>query len=289
MTAVDLMERTHALIRAGDMIYAARQTGLYRIHADGAAANLYRSWSLGENLTTLAVALDGSAGLMLAGIHGGVARSTDGGRGWDAVAFRAPPPLVTCLAPTRAFNDAGWVLAGTFEDGVFRSTDGGKTWRASNHGLFDHSVNCLAPAPDCAADGIVFAGTSSGLYRSENGGKLWRDLRMPAGDEMVLSLALSPDGAALYAGAEAHGLLRSTDGGESWERLLETEGAVNALAAAADGTLFAQVNDAALRSSDGGASWREIAAEGVDCLLLDETGGQLILALSDGRLRREAL
>ncbi|MCY3780517.1 MAG: hypothetical protein OXG78_09440 [Chloroflexi bacterium] len=289
MTAVELMERTHALLQTGERIYAARQTGLFQVDADGKGTNLYRSWPLGENLPTLAVAVDRSAGLMLAGINGGVARSTDGGRNWDAVAFRAPPPLVTCLAPTRDFNDAGWILAGSFEDGVFRSTDGGKTWRANNHGLFDHSVNCLAPSPECAADGIVYAGTSSGIYRSENGGKLWRDLRMPAGDETVLSLATPPEGAGIYAGTESHGLLLSTDGGESWARLIETGGAVNAIAVAADETLIAQVDDAALRSSDGGGSWVEIAAGGVDCLLLDEDGGQLILALSDGGLRREAL
>ena len=56
-----------------------------------------------------------------------------------------------------------------------------------------------------------------------------------------------------------------------------------------DAILIAQVDDAVLQSSDDGATWSELAAGSVDCILLDEDGGQLILALSDGGFRREAL
>ncbi len=287
MTTLELTERTHDLLLADGTLYAARQTGLYRLGEADEAQNLYQRWRPGEGLATLAVAVDASRDLLLAGIHGGVARSTDGGRNWEAIAFRAPPPLVTCLTIAPGVDAA--ILAGTFEDGVFRSTDGGKTWRANNHGLFDHSVNCLALSQGFAGDGIVYAGASSGIYRSENGGKLWRDLQMPADEEVVLSLATSPDGAAIYAGTESHGLLHSADGGESWTQLLETDSAVNAIALAEDGTLVAQVDDAARRSRDSGGAWSEIAADCVDCLLLDERGRQLILALSDGSLRRETL
>ena len=284
MTSIDLMERTHALVSADGMLYAARQTGFYQIGEAGDAQRLHLRGLPDDELPILALACDSSAGLLLAGVQGGVLRSADGGSNWEAVPFRAPPPLVTCLA----LLPSGEVLAGTYEDGVFRSDDGGGTWRAHNHGIFDHSVNCLVLSPG-SDEGIVYAGVSSGLYRSENGGKLWRDIRMPAGDEMVLSLATSLDGAALYAGTESHGLLRSLDGGQTWAQLLRTEGAVNALALVPDSTVIAQVDDAVLRSSDDGATWTEIAAGSVDCILLDEDGGRLILALSDGGLRRVAL
>lgn len=289
MTAVELTERTHALAQAGGKVYAARQSGIYITHESGEEQSLFRGWPTGNGLPTLALAVDTAASLLLAGIHGGIARSADGGRNWEAIAFRAPPPLVTCLASSPGVNDEGWLLAGTFEDGVFRSVDGGKHWRASNHGLFDQSVNCLAYAPDCLSEGIIYAGTSSGLYASENGGKLWRDMQMPAGDETVLSLALSTDGAAIAAGTESQGLLHSADGGQSWTRPLETGGAVNAIALTNDGALVALVDDAVLRSSADGGSWVEIAAGGVDLMLLDAESEQLILALSSGVLRREAL
>ena len=288
MTAAEMTERTHALVEAGGIVYAARQTGLYRFGEDGVWHNLYQNWQAGASTATLAVAVAAEAGQLHAGVQGGVARSADMGETWAALAFRLPPPLVTCLAPVCGSTAAG-ILAGTFQDGVFRSSDAGKTWRAHNHGLFDHSINCLAHSRDFAADGIVLAGASSGIYRSENGGKLWHDLPMPAGDEVVLSLALSSADGSIYAGTETHGLLRSHDSGESWTSLLDRDGAVNAIALAADGGLIAQVDDGALRLDAGGAGWSVIEAGGVDCLTLDEAGACLLLAMSDGGLRRHVL
>ena len=284
MTTADLMDRAHSVVAAGGAIYAARQTGLYRINAPGKERSLYSSWLPGQDMPTLAIAIDHASGLMLAGIQGGVARSTDGGKSWLAIPLRSPTPLVTCLAAAPGFAAGGCVLAGTFEDGVFRSTDGGATWLAVNHGLFDHSIYALALSPCFAEDGVAYIGTGSGIYKSENGGALWRDLPMPAGDDTVLSLALAECG-ALYAGCETQGLLRSTDHGDKWETLLEPRGAVNAIALADDSRIIAQVNDRVLSSSDGGASWNETVAGDVDCIAL--AGESLLLAMSDGSIRQE--
>ena len=167
MAAAEPMDRAHALLQVGGRVWSARQTGLYQLEASAKAVNLFARWRSHEATPALAIAHDSAANITVAGINGGVARSTDGGRNWAAIAFRAPPPLVTCLAPTNDFTAIGWLLAGTYEDGVFRSDDGGLTWRANNHGLFDHSLNCLALAPNSATDCIVYAGTASGLYRSQ--------------------------------------------------------------------------------------------------------------------------
>ena len=256
------MERTHQVLQVGDAVYAARQSGLYRIDG-GSQRNLFAGWQ--DDLAALCLlALDDS---LLAGMHGGVARTLDGGASWDAHAFRMPAPLVTCLC------DAGdGLLAGTFADGVFRSEDGGMSWQPRNHGLFDHSVNCLRA---CSDGGLIYAGTSTGVYRSENGGRLWQDIEL-SGDETVLCLALADD-EALYAGCETHGLLRIDGAGIETVNL--EAGAVNGLALGA-GWLAAQVDDRALVSRDGGASWRTIAAANVDCLAQD--ADSLILAMADG-------
>ena len=284
MTSVDLKDRSHCLVAAGGDIYAARQSGLYRVDTADEVQSLFRSWLPDQDMPALAVAIAAGGDLLLAGIQGGVARSTDGGASWEAVQLRAPAPLVTCLAAPPDFASGSCVLAGTWADGVFRSTDGGATWLAVSHGLFDHSIYALALSPRFAQDNVVYAGTGSGIYASENGGRLWRDLPMPAGDETVLSLALDRSG-ALYAGTEALGLLRSSDAGASWETLLVTEGAVNAIALVDNSRMIAQVDDRVLRSSDCGASWKEVVASGVDCLSLD--GESILLAMSDGRIRRE--
>ena len=284
MTAVNLTDRTHSLFAHGGAIYAARQSGLYRIQSECEPHSLFRAWLPDQAMPALALAVDDEGGSLLAGIQGGVARSTDGGANWEAIQLRAPAPLVTCLAAPPDFANGGCVLAGTFEDGVFRSTDGGATWQVGNHGLFDHNVYALALSPRFDEDGLVYAGTSSGVYASENGGRLWRDLTMPAGDETVLSLALADCG-ALYAGTEAHGLLRSRDEGEIWETLLDVEGAVNAIALADAARIIVQVDDCVLRSTDGGAGWSEMVEEGVECVTLD--GESLVMALTDGSIRRE--
>ena len=285
MSAVDQMDRTHSLFATRECIYAARQSGLYRICAEGEPQRLFRSWLPDKEIPALALVIDAGGDLMLAGIQGGVARSTDGGANWEAIPLRAPAPLVTCLAAAPDFAAGGCVLAGTFEDGIFRSTDGGASWLAVNHGLFDHSIYALALSLRFSEDGVVYAGTGSGIYASENGGSLWRDVPMPAGDETVLSLALA-EGGALYAGSEAQGLLRSRNDGETWEALLETEGAVNAIALAEAERIIAQVDDAVLLSRDEGASWNEMVAEGVDCLSLD--GEDVLLAMTDGNICRES-
>lgn len=286
MSAIDAMDRTNALVAADDAIYAARQSGLYRIRAGGDEQKLYQTWLPDQDLPTLAIAAAGDR--LLAGINGGVARSDDGGASWTAHHFRAPAPLVTCLALSPAFADDGCALAGTLEDGVFRSTDGGESWRAVNHGLFDHSVYALALSPRFATDGIAYAGTGSGIYRSENGGRLWWDVTMPSGDETVLSLALAADG-ALYAGCEAHGLLRSHGAGDSWETLLETEGALNTVTLLRGGAIIAQVDDGVWLSRADGASWSELAAANVDCLALTADGDSLLVALADGSIRQLSL
>ena len=286
MSAIDAMDRTNGLLAADDAVYAARQSGLYRLGAGGDAQHLYQTWLPDQDLPTLAIVAVGDR--LLAGINGGVARSDDGGASWNAHHFRAPAPLVTCLALSPAFADDGCVLAGTLEDGVFRSTDGGESWRAVNHGLFDHSVYALALSPNFAADGIAYAGTGSGIYRSENSGRLWWDVTMPSGDETLLSLALTESG-ALYAGCETQGLLRSKDAGESWETLLGTESAVNGLALARDGAIIAQLDDGVVLSRDDGASWIEVVAANADCMALADDADSLLVALADGAVRQLSL
>ena len=144
MAAVETFERTNSLLAVGRRrLCWPGSRDCIRIGASGAEQNLYQSWLPDQDLPTLAIAADGD--MLLAGINGGVARSQDGGRSWIARQFRAPAPLVTCLALSSNFSDDGCALAGAFEDGVFRSTDGGETWRAVNHGVVRSQHLCAGP------------------------------------------------------------------------------------------------------------------------------------------------
>jgi hypothetical protein len=131
-----------------------------------------------------------------------------------------------CLALDPADPDA--VYAGLREGGVRKTADGGRTW-----------VDCALPANGVfslavsAAGGAVYAGTEpSALYRSDDAGRTWHELdallELPSRPTWsfpprpwtshVRWIAPSPhDAELLLVGIELGGLMRSTDGGSTWE------------------------------------------------------------------------
>jgi len=167
-------------------------------------------------------------------------------------------------------RDADVVYAGLREGGVWRTSDGGRTW-----------VDCRLPAPGVfsvavsAVDGAVYAGTEpSALFRSDDGGESWRELtalldlpsrptwRFPPRPwtSHVRWIAPNPrDGDLLLVGIELGGLMRSVDGGASWQD--HRPGAqrdVHALAwhPRVEGRAYEAGGGGAAWSDDGGETWR---------------------------------
>jgi hypothetical protein len=149
-------------------------------------------------------------------------------------------------------------LAGTTA-GPHRSADGGRSWVTTTSGSPLPFVEALAPSPGFATDRTVFAGTRQGVYRSTDVGATWQPVLV--GSRV---LALVPTGAALFAGTETDGVLRSEDGGRGWTGanagLLDL--AVLALAFSprfeTDATGFAATASGLYRSRNGGKSWRAV-------------------------------
>src|ERR671910_3069877 len=124
--------------------------------------------------------------------------------------------------------DPDTVYAGLRERGVRRTDDGGRSWVES--ALPEPGVFSLAVS---AADGAVYAGTEpSRLFRSEDRGESWRELdallELPSRPNWrfpprpwtshVRWIAPSPHQADLIlVGIELGGLMRSSDGGASWQ------------------------------------------------------------------------
>jgi photosystem II stability/assembly factor-like uncharacterized protein len=135
-------------------------------------------------------------------------------------------PGVQCLAVDP--RDPDTVYAGIRDGGVRRTRDGGGTW--DELALPESAVYSLAVSP---ADGTVYAGTEpSRLFRSDDEGESWRELRtlqdLPSRPTWsfpprpwtshVRWIAPSPhDPDLLLVGIELGGLMRSTDGGETWQ------------------------------------------------------------------------
>lgn len=120
------------------------------------------------------------------------------------------------------------VYAGLRERGVRRTDDGGRGWvdcALPETGVFSLAVS--------AADGAVYAGTEpSRLFRSDDRGASWRELeallelpsrptwRFPPRPwtSHVRWIAPSPhDADLILVGIELGGLMRSSDGGTTWQ------------------------------------------------------------------------
>ncbi len=116
--------------------------------------------------------------------------------------------------------------------------------------------------------------------------------------ERILSVACTSDG-VIFAGTEGNGILRSTDGGESWQSTSLRKGNIWPIHVAPGGTIIAFRTEgwmsrrAVLRSSDGGASWNELPAgdaghfgmailKSYGSKMYSEGGGGLHMSTDDG-------
>ena len=126
-------------------------------------------------------------------------------------------------------KDPDTLYIGTSDEGLFKSEDGGVSWQELS-GIEYPRITAVAISP---ADGAIFAGTEpSALFISRDGGGSWRELedmrKLPSAPTWsfpprpwtshVRAIALSyADPDLVVAGIELGGVLRSTDGGETWQ------------------------------------------------------------------------
>ncbi|MBS0548910.1 MAG: hypothetical protein JSR24_14240 [Proteobacteria bacterium] len=120
-------------------------------------------------------------------------------------------------------GDSTKVFAGT-SDGIWISTDAGASFKRAdfpdaNKEVWSFMVDSRDPAK-------MLAGASPiDVYRSEDGGQSWRKLATPGVREYckgpfssrVMRFAQNPKKPdEIYAALEINGVMRSTDGGETW-------------------------------------------------------------------------
>jgi hypothetical protein len=181
------------------------------------------------------------------------------------------------------------VYCGTFGRGLFRSEDAGASWRPAGEGAIrsPQLMSLAVSGTERAGDlGVVYAGTEpTALYRSEDGGETWAEcvalLALPSAPTWsfpprpytshVRAIGLDPNAAGrLYVAIEAGALVRSADGGRTWEDRrpdgpfdthtldlpAQTPGRV--YSAAGDG--FMQPGMGFALSRDGGDTWERPSA-----------------------------
>ncbi len=128
----------------------------------------------------------------------------------------------------------------SYGDGVYKSTDGGKTWKHLGLDLTRHIANIrIHPSsPDIvyvAAQGALHGPSKErGIYKSTDGGKTWTnvlyvdentgcaDLSMDMNNPRILYAAMWDHRRlpwAVVSGGKGCGLYKSTDGGETWNKI----------------------------------------------------------------------
>jgi photosystem II stability/assembly factor-like uncharacterized protein len=220
--------------------------------------------------------------------RGGIFRKAVGDDRWTQLT-KGLPEVTQVQAIVVHPTNPDVVYLGT-RSGPYRSSDRGLRWERLD---FPEGVEVWSILVHPANPRILYAGTSPvGVYRSDDGGDSWRRLPNAVQPERVKMksfvcrvMRLVADPARpeeLYAALEVGGVMRSLDGGETWDdcssdllKLAELpqlkskidsdtdiegmlDGHAVCVSGAKPGTVFLAVRMGLFESGDRGSSWRSM-------------------------------
>jgi photosystem II stability/assembly factor-like uncharacterized protein len=179
---------------------------------------------------------------------GGVWKTDNASTTWKPIFDDQPSYSIGCVTIDPNNHSVIWIGTGEnvggrhvgYGDGVYRSADGGASWK--NMGLKEsHHISKIIVHPKnsnivwVAAQGPLWSkGGERGLYKTTDGGKKWKKV---LGDDKwvgVTDILIDPRNpdqlyaatwqrhrnvAAYMGGGPGSGIHRSSDGGETWEKL----------------------------------------------------------------------
>ncbi|MCH7562679.1 MAG: sialidase [Gemmatimonadetes bacterium] len=232
---------------------------------------------------------------------------------FSALTYRHIGPVGNRVsAVTGVAGDPNVFYFGAASGGIFKTEDGGVHWTPIFDGQPAASIGSLAVAP--SDPNVVWAGTGetfirsnvsigNGVYRSTDGGDSWTHMGLentgrigrviihPTDPNIVYVAALGH----LYGPQQERGVYRTSDGGDTWERVLfvdENSGAVDLVMDPNNPRiLFAATWEMLIRtwgrwsggpgsgihqSRDGGDTWERLEGNG----LPSGTMGKIGLAMS---------
>jgi photosystem II stability/assembly factor-like uncharacterized protein len=243
---------------------------------------------------------------------------TKGPAPFEALKFRSIGPAAggRVSRVTGVPGDPLTFYAATSAGGVWKSTDGGRSWRS----VFDDqpisSIGSIAVAP--SNPNVIYVGSGeanirgnvgagNGIYKSTDAGKTWTHVLVQEGQ--IGTMVVDPTNADIaFAAVLGHafgpnrerGVLRTRDGGKSWQLVLKKDQDTGASDVALDPSnpsiVFAGLWQARRRpwelvsggpgsglyvSRDGGDTWKQLTDKGLPGGIWGKVG--VAVAPSDGR------
>ena len=135
-------------------------------------------------------------------------------------------------------NNRARYFAATASGGVWKTTNGGATWTPVFDKQGTYSIGAIAMDPK--NPNVIWVGTGEynsqrsvsygdGVYKSMDGGRTWKNMGLKK-SEHIGRIVIDPnDSDTVYVAAQGplwgpggdRGLYKTTDGGKSWEKILE--------------------------------------------------------------------
>lgn len=216
--------------------------------------------------------------VLFVGLEDGLMRVEVNGSAKAEWAIEKGPVMCVTVDP----GDPKNVYAAISGSGVFRSDDNGRSFEPSGNQFRSLRVWALAVSAAERGDdgGVVYAGTMpSAMYRSEDGGRNFRELTgfqdvpgqenwsfppQPTTHLVHVIAAPHTEPATVMAGIELGGIVRSTDGGETWNQVAGAGDDVHTLLThpQAPGRYYEADGAGFVESKDYGQTWK-VACEGI--------------------------
>ena len=273
---------------ATDTFYAGTTEGLW-VSENGTA-----TWRLatGKDLVVNAVVSHPGGALLVGADGAGVLRSEGGALGWqpsnDGFSERFVSRIAFDLPRGRLFAT---VLGDRHYGGVLAAPSATGPWEKLGPGLEGREALAL----DVLPGGAVLAGTDNGIFTTSGDGSPWR--RLPTVIGGIEAQPRATDVAALsdsvFLAATSKGLLRSANGGKTWQvQSLGLGGVVSVVARAKGqpGAALAATAFGIFRTADFGSAWtlvsEPLGRSSVHAIQFLPGNDQVVFATTSGGLYR---
>ena len=265
------------------------------------ARNIGSATMSGRIAAVTAAKDEGRLTVFIGAASGGVWKSVNGGTTFRPVFDRQDVQSIGALAIDPSNSKTVWVGTGepwvrnsvSVGDGVYKSTDGGENWTSVGLKDTEHIAKILIDPKNgdtvfvCATGHLWDDNDERGVFKTTDGGKTWKKvLGGPNGSTGCGHIAMSPQapntlfaslwdfrrqGWTFRSGGPGSGLYQSTDGGDHWTEITDSNGKglpakpwgrlALAVAPSKPNVVYANLeskNSALYRSDDGGKNWTRL-------------------------------